>query len=60
MPHLVVNSREQLLALIKSGPKPTTQKTCSKCQQPVYRVIIKGCEKWMECKCNKGKAHHYI
>jgi hypothetical protein len=55
-----VSSREQLFALMGQKPKSVTQKECKVCGYKLYRVIIKGVEHWMGCKCSKIKAHHHV
>ena len=55
-----INSKEQLQALLKQKPKTVSQKICPVCQHKIYRIFVKGVEKWMGCKCARIKAHHYI
>lgn len=55
-----ISSREELLKMMDKGPKTTTKKECPKCRQPIYRVYIKGVEKWMGCACATGRAHHRV
>ena len=65
MTHVIVNSREQLEELLRNTkldkPKnPSQGKICPRCQQKMYRVFIKGVERWHGCACSTGRAHHKI
>jgi hypothetical protein len=60
-----INSRAELEEMFKNtkGAKPKNPsqgRICPNCQQKMYRVFIKGVERWMGCACSKGRAHHYI
>jgi len=56
MKQITLHSKEELMALLtqKHGRVSVTQKLCpGPCGQKLYRVFIKGQEKWWGCKCGK-------
>jgi hypothetical protein len=54
-----VNSREEMFRMIEQGnpnkPKTVNQQVCEVCQEKKYRVLVKGVERWMGCKCATAK-----
>jgi len=61
MPQITINTRGQLQALMRQKPKTVTEKVCpGPCQQKLYRVFIKGIEKWFGCKCKDIRPYHHF